>query len=138
MTEHLVLTDSTHVKDSTSSKANVKMMVERETTDYMERLDRYEAVERERLEASRAIKPQRAGQVKKARQTEKTINCTDPDAGMLRRRGKPEGEDFNICRVYRADRIDCRGRPIKKQMCERQPSEPQLFLYRVDLDNILP
>jgi|GEM_PF-1514008 len=54
-------------------------------------LDKYEAEERERLEATGAIKPQRAGRVKEAKNVERTINTTDPDAGMLGRRGKPEG-----------------------------------------------
>lgn len=70
-------------------------MAKRETTDYMERLDRYEAEERRRLEASGAIKPQRAGRVKKERaKAEKTASATDPDTGMLRRPGKPEGMHY--------------------------------------------
>ncbi len=73
----VILTDSTHVKASTSFKANRKVLAERETSDYMERLDRYEALERERLEASGAIKPQRAGRVKKeGAKTEKTVSAT--------------------------------------------------------------
>ena len=48
----VILTDSTHVKASASPKANVKVLAERETTGYMERLDKYEAEERERLEES--------------------------------------------------------------------------------------
>ena len=39
----IILTDSTHVKASASSKANIKVLAEYEITDYMERLDRYEA-----------------------------------------------------------------------------------------------
>lgn len=87
----VILTDSTHVKASASSKANVKVLVERETTGYMERLDKYEAEERKRLEESGAIKPQRAGRIKEAKKVERTVSTTDPDAGMLGRRGKPEG-----------------------------------------------
>lgn len=91
----VILTDSTHVKASASFKANRKVLAERETTDYMERLDRYEALEREPLEASGAIQPQRAGRVnKKVKKAEKTVNVTDPDAGMLRRPGKPEGMHY--------------------------------------------
>jgi len=42
----IILTDSTHVKAYASPKKNIKVNVEHETTDYMERLDKYEAVER--------------------------------------------------------------------------------------------
>ena len=51
----LILTDSTHVKANASFKANVKVLAEQETTDYMERLDINEAQERKRLEDSGAI-----------------------------------------------------------------------------------
>jgi IS5 family transposase len=90
----IILTDSTHVKAIASSKANIKVLVEREASDYMERLDKYEAAERERLEALGAIKPQRTGRTKKAKMTSKTVSTTDPDAGMLRRPGKPEGMHY--------------------------------------------
>jgi len=91
----VILTDSTHVKANASFKANAKVFAERETMDYMERLDQYEAEERGRLESSGAIKGQRTGRGKKeAQKTEKTVSATDPDAGMLRRPGKPEGMHY--------------------------------------------
>lgn len=91
----VILTDSTHVKANASFKANAKVLAERETTDYMERLDRYEAEERGRLESLGAIKRQRIGHMKKeAQKTEKTVSTTDPDAGMLRRPGKTEGMHY--------------------------------------------
>ena len=91
----IILTDSTHVKANASARANVKVLVERETTDYMERLDRYEAQERVRLEEAGAIKPKRTGKrKKKAKPVEKTASATDPDAGMLKRPGKPEGMHY--------------------------------------------
>ncbi len=90
----LILTDSTHVKASASFKTNTKMLVEREATDYMKRLDRYEAEERKRLEESGAIKPKRTSQPKKPKLSEQTVNTTDPDAGMMRRPGKPEGMHY--------------------------------------------
>jgi IS5 family transposase len=91
----VVLTDSTHVKAYASFKKNTRILAEKETTDYMERLDRYEAQERERLETSGAIQPQRAGRVnKKVKKAEKTVSTTDPEAGMLRRPGKPEGMHY--------------------------------------------
>ena len=91
----MILTDATHVKAYASAKANVKVLVEKEATDYMERLDRYEGLERERLEAAGAIKPKRTGRVKRERtKVTKTLNTTDPDAGLLCRRGKPEGMHY--------------------------------------------
>jgi len=69
----LILTDSTHVKANASFKANVKVLAEHKITDYMERLDLYEAQERKRLEDSGAIRPQRTRCIKKERKkAEKT------------------------------------------------------------------
>ena len=90
----IILTDSTHVKASASSKKNIKVQIERETTDYMERLDKYEAAERERLEALGVIKPKHTGRVNKPKMVERTINTTDPDAGLLGRPGKPDGMHY--------------------------------------------
>ncbi len=91
----VILTDSTHVKANASFKANTKVLSQRETTDYTGRLDRYEAEERAGLESSGAIKPQRAGGEKKeSPKVEKTVSTTDPDAGILRRLGKPEGMHY--------------------------------------------
>jgi len=52
----IVLTDSTHVKASASQKSEYKVLVEKEAEWYMERLDRYEALEREKLEKQGKIK----------------------------------------------------------------------------------
>jgi transposase len=91
----IILTDSTHVKANASSKAKAKAMVERETADYVRRLDEYEVAERERLEAAGAIKPQREPRRGKTPElVERTVSSTDPDAGMLRRPGKPEGMHY--------------------------------------------
>lgn len=91
----IVLTDSTHVKANASKRTNIQVMVERETTDYMERLDRYEAAEREALEAAGSIKPKRPSQGKpQHKQVKRTVSTTDPDAGMLHRPGKPDGMHY--------------------------------------------
>jgi transposase len=91
----IILTDSTHVKANASGKRDVKVVVERETTDYMERLDRYEEAERERLEISGGIRPQRLGSGRKeAAKVEKTVNTTDPESGTLCRPGKPRGPHY--------------------------------------------
>lgn len=93
--EELILTDSTHVKANASFKKNIQVLVERETNGYMKRLDFYEAQERSRLESSGAIKPQRAGRVKKEKaKVQRTVITTDPDAGMLHRPGKPKGMHY--------------------------------------------
>lgn len=90
-----ILTDSTHIKANASFKKNIRVMAEKEAAGYMERLDFYEAQERSRLEASGAIKTQRKGRGKKERmKVEKTVNTTDPEAGMMRRPGKPEGMHY--------------------------------------------
>ena len=92
----LILTDSTHVKANASPKANVKIQAERETSSYLERLDRYETLERERLEEEGRISPQRKTAAKsvKANIVEKTVSTTDPEAGFLRRPGKPQGMHY--------------------------------------------
>ncbi len=91
----IILTDSTHVKANASRRQNVKIQVERETTDYMRRLDEAEAKERQRLEQAGKIKPQRKARAKKEPVLrEKTVCATDPDAGMLNRPGKPSGPHY--------------------------------------------
>ena len=93
--EELILTDSTHVKANASFKRNIQILAEHETTDYMERLDIYEARERERLETCGAIKPQRNGRLKEEKsQVQRIISPTDPDAGMMKRPGKPVGMHY--------------------------------------------
>ena len=91
----VILTDSTHVKANASRSSVVKELVERETTDYMRRLEAYEAEERGRLEADGAIKPQRGprGGGKPAL-VEKSVSTTDPESGMLHRPGKPWGPHY--------------------------------------------
>ena len=90
----IILSDSTHVKASASAQKNMKVLAEREASGYMERLDRYESEERERLEALGLIGPQRTGRVKKPRTMERTVNATDPDCGLLGRPGKPDGMHY--------------------------------------------
>lgn len=87
--EELILTDSIHVKANASFKANVKVLAEHETTDYMQRLNQYEEKERNRLEDSEAIK---RGVKKERKKAEKTVSTTDPEAVMLCRRGETRGD----------------------------------------------
>jgi len=92
----LILTDSTHMKANASRKSEVTVLVEKEAAWYMERLDRYEEIERERLEQTGKIKPKRNRGARKTEptQVEKTISATDPEAGFLKRPGKPNGMHF--------------------------------------------
>ena len=92
----LILTDSTHVKANASRKSEYRILVEKETAWYMERLDRYEQQERMYLEQAGLIPPKRIRYRKKAepKQVEKRISATDPEAGMLTRPGKPEGMHY--------------------------------------------
>lgn len=91
VTGHTILTDSTHIKANASSRKNIKVMVEKETAGYLERLDAYEEQERSRLEQMGKIKPQRKRRRPEEKlKVEKTVSTTDPDAGMMHRPGKPE------------------------------------------------
>lgn len=89
----VIVTDSTHIKANASTKRNVKIQAAAETTEYMRRLDEAEAEEERRtLEQAGKIRPQRKARAKKGSiLQEKTVNSTDPDAGMLHRPGKPGG-----------------------------------------------
>ena len=55
----LILTDSTHVKANASKKTEVRITIEKEAAWYIERLDKYEAMERSRLEDQGTIRPKR-------------------------------------------------------------------------------
>jgi transposase len=92
----LILTDSTHVKANASKKSEIKVQVEKESSAYWERLDKYEQIERERLEAEGKIKPlkKREKTKTKPKTAEKTISTTDPYAGRLNRPGKPDGMHY--------------------------------------------
>jgi len=82
----LLLTDSTHVKANATKMAKVTVELEQDMTEYFERLDAYEAEERERLGM-----PEIARKPPKPKKTEQTISVTDPDSGWLSRPNKPEG-----------------------------------------------
>ena len=92
----VILTDSTHVKANASRKSEYTVLVEKEAAWYMERLDRYEELERERLEQAGKIKPKRNRSTRKSEpvQVEKTVSATDPEAGFLQRPGKPNGMHY--------------------------------------------
>jgi len=82
----LLVTDSTHVKASASKASRMKIEIERTATEFFDRLDAYEAAERERLGL-----PGIERKPSKPKKTEQTMSVTDPDAGWLTRPGKPDG-----------------------------------------------
>jgi transposase len=92
----LILTDSTHVRANASRQSEIKAAVEKEAAWYMERLDRYEAAEREELEREGRLSPKGSGRKKtdEPAMTERTVSKTDPEAGYLQRPGKPQGMHY--------------------------------------------
>lgn len=88
----LILTDSTHVRANASRRSEVKIMVEKESAWYMERLDKYETLAREELEREGKIAPKKTDDKKQdvPEMKECIVSTTDPDAGFLKRPGKPQ------------------------------------------------
>ena len=82
----LLITDSTHVKANASKTSKMTVEIEKDATEFFERLDAYEAEERKRLGMS-AIKRK----MPKPKKTEQTKSVTDSEAGWLNRPDKPEG-----------------------------------------------
>jgi transposase len=92
----LILTDSTHIRANASRRSEVKVVVEKEAAHYMERLDQYEAQEREKLENEGRIKPKKPSRKNEnePKFVERSISMTDPEAGFLQRPGKPQGMHY--------------------------------------------
>ncbi len=82
----LLFTDSSHVKANASKASRIKIAIERQTVEFFEQLDTYEATERERLGM-----PEMERKTPKPKMVEQTISTTDSEAGWLMRPGKPEG-----------------------------------------------
>ena len=89
----LVGTDSTHVKANASRASEEQMELTEEPGVYWERLDTYEEeglTELERRTGRR--RKARTKQVKKdKRRSRKKVSGTDPEAGYMKRPGKPSG-----------------------------------------------
>jgi len=92
----VILTDSTHIRANASRQSEVKVMAEKETSHYMKRLDKYEAAEREKLESEGKIKSKKPDDRKDAQPklVERRVSTTDPEAGFLKRPGKPLGMHY--------------------------------------------
>jgi transposase len=82
----LLITDSTHVKANASKISKITVEIERKTAEFFERLDVYEAAERERLGL-----PETTRKPPEPKKEKRTQSLTDPEAGWLRRPDKPEG-----------------------------------------------
>ena len=92
----LVGTDSTHVKANASQGSEVRVELGEEPGVYWERLDMYEdegLAELERKTGKR--RKARTKQPRKdRRQTRKRVSRTDPEAGHMKRPGKPRGQHY--------------------------------------------
>ena len=82
----LLVTDSTHVKANASKSSKIKIAIERQTAEFFEQLDTYEAQERERLGMSEITR-----KPPETKMVEQTVSTTDPEAGWLSRPDKPNG-----------------------------------------------
>lgn len=92
----LAATDSTHVKANASRASEYLVEVQEEAGVYWERLDAYEEEGLEEL-ARRTGKrrKKRTKQVKKDnRRSHKRVSRTDPEAGHMKRPGKPRGQYY--------------------------------------------
>ena len=90
----VILTDSTHVKANASRKSEVTVLVERQAYAYMERLDAYEALEREQLGEEKKPPRNPGGGEKASGTVKRRVSTSDPDAGFLRRDNKPQGMHY--------------------------------------------
>lgn len=92
----LMATDSTHVKANASRASEYLVEVKEEPGAYWERLDIYEEeglAELERRTGKRRKK--RVKQIKRDnRRTHKRVSRTDPEAGHMKRPGKPRGQYY--------------------------------------------
>ena len=92
----VVGTDSTHVRANASRTSEELVEVVEEAGVYWEKLDTYEEEGLERLAAQIGKRrKKRVKQIKRDnRRTHKRISRTDPEAGHLKRPGKPEGPHY--------------------------------------------
>ena len=92
----LMATDSTHVKANASRASEYLEEAREEPGAYWERLDRYEEgglAELERRTGKRRAK--RTKQIRRdKRRTHKRVSRTDPEAGHMKRPGKPRGQYY--------------------------------------------
>lgn len=92
----LAVTDSTHVKANASRESEELVEMPESPGTYWERLDAYEEEGLEELKRRTGKRRQmRTRQIKKdSRRTKKRVSRTDPEAGHMKRPGKPEGQYY--------------------------------------------
>lgn len=92
----LVGTDSTHVKANASRSSEELVEMPEEPGAYWERLDAYEEEGLEELERRTGKRrKKRVKQIKKDnRRSHKRVSRTDPEAGHMKRPGKPRGPHY--------------------------------------------
>ena len=92
----LAVTDSTHVKANASRASEELVEVPESPGAYWERLDAYEEEGLEELKRRTGKRrKKRVKQIKKdSRRTKKRVSRTDPEAGHMKRPGKPEGQYY--------------------------------------------
>lgn len=98
-------TDSTHVRANASRASEELVEVAEEAGVYWERLDDYEEEGLEELERRTGKRrKKRTKQIKRDnRRTHKRVSRTDPEAGHLKRPGKPEGPHYLAHQAVDAD-----------------------------------
>ena len=107
----LAVTDSTHVKANAFRASEQETDVQEEAGNYWERLDacREEGLEELKRQTGKR-RAKRTKQVKKdKRRSRKKVSRTDPEAGYMKRPGKPTG--FIICLTIRPIRITASSPP---------------------------
>ena len=92
----LAATDSTHVKANASRASEYLVEMPAEPGIYWERLDAYEEEGLEKLaQKTGKRRKKRTKQIKKGSgRTKKRVSRTDPEAGHMKRPGKPEGPHY--------------------------------------------
>ena len=92
----LVGTDSTHVKANASRASEELVEMPEGPGAYWERLDAYEEQGLQKLEKRTGRRrKKRVKQIKRdTRRTHKRVSRTDPEAGHMKRPGKPEGQYY--------------------------------------------
>ena len=92
----LAVTDSTHVKANAAQASEELVEIREEAGVYWERLDAYEEEGLEELERRTGKRrKKRTKQIKRDnRRSKKRVSRTDPEAGHMKRPGKPEGPHY--------------------------------------------
>lgn len=101
----LAVTDSTHVKANASRASEEQVEMPESPGAYWERLDAYEEEGLEELKRQTGRRrKKRTKQIKKdTRRTKKRVSRTDPEAGHMKRPGKPRGQYYLSHQTFDSD-----------------------------------